>query len=131
MVNPREAALAFSPSPVLATLSAVTVRKYSCTPEPAGGAPPTYWCAPASPASWNAPLGRCAASGAPAPAGHEVVPAGMSATTQCQKPLPVGACGSYIETTKLSVSAGKPQHDNRGERSRPPGPPKLLDNRSK
>jgi len=31
----------------------------------------------------------------------------MSATTQWVKPLPVGASGSYMDTTKLFVSFGK------------------------
>ena len=47
----------------------------------------------------------------------------MSAATQCQNPLPVGAWGSYIETTKLSVPAGKPAQDSCGEMSWPPGTP--------
>jgi hypothetical protein len=57
----------------------------------------------------------------------EVVPAGMSATTQCQKPLPVGACGSYIEMAKLSVPAGKPDQASCGEMSWPPGTPSSLE----
>jgi hypothetical protein len=65
--------------------------------------------------------------GAPAFLGSEVVVAGMSSTIQCQKPLPVGASGSYIETTKLWVWAGKPDHDSCGEMSLPPGTPKIPD----
>jgi hypothetical protein len=42
--------------------------------------------------------------GAPALAGSDVVVAGMSATAQWVKPLPVGASGSYMDTTKLFVS---------------------------
>ena len=51
----------------------------------------------------------------------------MSTTTQCQKPLPVGACGSYIDTTKLFVSAGNPDHESWGEMSSPPGTPNSFD----
>jgi hypothetical protein len=57
----------------------------------------------------------------PSSLGKLVVEAGMSATAQCQKPLPVGACGSYMVTTKVRVSAGKPDHDSCGEASKPPG----------
>src|SRR6202034_721871 len=51
----------------------------------------------------------------------------MSSTIQCQKPLPVGASGSYIETTKLLVCLGKPDQDSSGEMSLPPGTPKIPD----
>src|ERR1700719_1663470 len=94
-------------------------------PELAGGAAPTYWYAPASPASWTARAGSFEGSAAPAPAGSDVTDAGTSATTQCQKPLPVGACGSYIETTKLLVSCGNPDQASCGERSWPPGTPNI------
>src|ERR1035437_4345533 len=46
----------------------------------------------------------------------------MSATAQCQNPLPVGASGSWQVTAKLIVSAGKPDQDSCGERSSPPAP---------
>src|SRR2546421_6865363 len=86
-----------------------------------------YCWAPPSPASWKASSGSWVPSAEPAPAGSEVVEAGMSATTQCQKPLPVGACGSYIDTTKLFVSEGNPDHDSWGEMSPPPGTPRICD----
>src|SRR5467141_3249888 len=86
-----------------------------------------YWWAPPSPASWKASSGSWVPSAEPAPAGSEVVEAGMSATTQCQNPLPVGACGSYIDTTKLLVSGGKPDHDRCGEMSSPPGTPNNFE----
>jgi hypothetical protein len=76
---------------------------------------------PASPLSWIAPAGRVRLPGAPALSGRDVAVAGMFATAQCQKPLPVGACGSYIDTTKPLVRAGKPRHDSSGEMSFPPG----------
>ena len=41
----------------------------------------------------NAPPGRSAPS-APAPASRDVTSAGRSTSTQCQKPLGVGASGS-------------------------------------
>src|SRR5580700_9642527 len=79
----------------------------------------------ASPSSWIAPAGKVVEFSAPAFLGSEVVVAGMSSTIQCQKPLPVGASGSYIETTKLWVCWGKPDHDSCGEMSLPPGTPKI------
>src|SRR5690242_19035583 len=62
----------------------------------------------------NALPGRSAPS-APAPAGSDVQSAGRSTTSQCQKPLGVGASGSKQVTTKLLVSSGKPDHDSCGE----------------
>ena len=41
-----------------------------------------------------APFGSPAKEPLPAPAGNSVTLAGMSNTTQCQNPLPVGASGS-------------------------------------
>src|SRR5690349_21709613 len=64
----------------------------------------------------NALPGRSAPS-APAPASSEVQSAGRSTSTQCQKPLGVGASGSKQVTVKLLVSSGKPDHDSWGERS--------------
>src|SRR5829696_3051859 len=46
----------------------------------------------------------------------------MLATAQCQKPLAVGASGSYTVTAKLCVPSGKPDQDSCGERSSPPAP---------
>ena len=46
----------------------------------------------------------------------------MLATAQCQKPLAVGASGSYTVTAKLLVPSGKPDQDSCGERSSPPAP---------
>src|SRR4029450_4238485 len=43
-------------------------------------------------------------------------------TAQCQKPLAVGASGSYTVTAKLLVPSGNPDHDSCGERSSPPAP---------
>src|SRR3954463_12523767 len=62
----------------------------------------------------NALPGRSAPS-APAPAGNDVQSRGRSTSTQCQKPLGVGASGSNTVTTKLLVSSGKPDHDSCGE----------------
>lgn len=47
-----------------------------------------------------------------APAGSSVTEAGMFATAQCQNPDAVGASGSNTVTTKLFVSAGKPDHES-------------------
>ena len=44
-----------------------------------------------------------------------VTETGMSKTTQCQKPLPVGASGSKHVTAKLRVSGGKPSQRRWGE----------------
>src|SRR5690349_2775246 len=63
----------------------------------------------------NAPSGRPAPPSAPAPASSEVTSAGMSQTTQCQKPDGVGASGSKQVTTKLFVSSGKPLQLSCGE----------------
>ena len=49
----------------------------------------------------------------------------MFATAQCQNPDAVGASGSNTVTTKLLVSAGKPDHESCGEMSSPPGTPKA------
>ena len=51
----------------------------------------------------------------------------MSASTRCQKPLPVGAWGSYVETTKLLVAFGKPGRDSCGETSCPAGTPSSFE----
>src|SRR5580700_2261874 len=81
----------------------------------------------ASPSSWIAPAGKVVEFSVPAFSGRDVAVAGMSSTIQCQKPLPVGASGSYIETTKLLVAVGKPDQDSSGEMSFPPGTPKIPD----
>src|SRR4051812_33791593 len=62
----------------------------------------------------NALPGRSAPS-APAPASREVQSAGRSTSTQCQKPLGVGASGSKQVTVKLLVASGKPDHDSCGD----------------
>ena len=62
----------------------------------------------------NALPGRSAPS-APAPASSEVTSAGRSTSTQCQKPLGVGASGSKQVTVKLLVPSGAPLHDSCGE----------------
>ena len=59
------------------------------------------------------------------PAGSDVTLAGMSITTQCQNPDPVGASGSKHVTAKLLVAAGKPDQDSCGEMFSPVMP-KLL-----
>ena len=56
----------------------------------------------------RAQLGSLRPSGVPAPCGNDVAVAGMSTTTQCQKPAPpVGASGSCTMTAKLQVPAGR------------------------
>src|SRR3954468_10976205 len=57
-----------------------------------------------------------AAPSAPAPASSEVTSAGRSTSTQCQKPLGVGASGSKQVTVKLLVPSGAPSHDSCGDR---------------
>src|SRR6516164_5539670 len=76
-----------------------------------------------------APLGMSFFFTSPAPSGIEVVEAGMLITIQCQKPLPVGASGSYTVTAKLLVSAGAPDQLSSGERFLPLQP-KLLNTNS-
>src|SRR6185436_19651938 len=61
----------------------------------------------------------------PAPLASEVVAAGMSMTSQCQNPLPVGASGSYMVSTKLCVPGGAPVHDRLGETFCPEQPNAL------
>src|ERR1700722_10674764 len=51
----------------------------------------------------------------PAFFGIDVVPAGMLNTTQCQKPLPVGASGSKLVMAKLLVPLGAPLQLKDGE----------------
>src|SRR6185503_6423800 len=62
---------------------------------------------------------------APAPLASDVVAAGMSNTIQCQNPLPVGASGSYMVRTKLSVPGGAPLHARLGETFCPEQPNAL------
>ncbi len=54
-----------------------------------------------------------------------LVAAGTLATTQCQKPDPVGASGSYTVITKLCASFGAPDQARWGETLLPVHP-KLL-----
>src|SRR5215469_12726444 len=49
----------------------------------------------------------------------------MLKTTQCQKPLPVGASGSYIDSAKLLVPLGAPLQLKAGD-TLAPLQPKLL-----
>ena len=84
-----------------------------------------YAWSPASLRAWMAPSGRPAMSPDPAPCGSSVTSAGMSKTTQCQKPLPVGASGSNTVTAKLLVSGGKPSHRRWGD-VLPPSSPKRA-----
>ena len=79
-----------------------------------------YWARPASSRSWTAPFGSPEPFASPAPEGSSVTFAGMLNTAQCQKPLAVGASGSYIVTVKLFVPSGAPDHDSCGETSLPP-----------
>ncbi len=60
-------------------------------------------------------LGQPLERGLPAPAGSSVTEAGMSNSTQCQNPLPVGASGSKQVTAKLLVSGGKPSQRRCGD----------------
>src|SRR5689334_23182111 len=60
-----------------------------------------------------------------APVARLLAAAGMLATTQCQKPDPVGASGSNIVSTKLLVPWGAPCHESWGE-TLPPVQPKPL-----
>ena len=67
---------------------------------------------PPSLRQWNADPGR---SPEAAPASSEVTSAGTSTSTQCQKPLGVGASGSKQVIVKLLVPSGAPSHDSWGE----------------
>src|SRR5665811_58878 len=69
--------------------------------------------------TWKALPGR--SSPPPMPAGSSVTAGGRSTSTQCQKPLGVGAWGSKQGNTKLLVPAGAPDQDNCGDES--PNPP--------
>src|SRR3984957_11255428 len=71
------------------------------------------------------PLGISFFFRSPASSGIEVVEAGMLKTTQCQKPLPVGASGSYTVIAKLLVSLGAPLQLNDGD-ALPPLQPKVF-----
>jgi hypothetical protein len=51
-----------------------------------------------------------------------VTDAGTLMTTQCQNPLGVGVCGSYIVTMKLWISSGNSDHARSGEVSLTPAP---------
>src|SRR5579862_4130900 len=73
-----------------------------------------------------APAGMSAFAWLPAPVFNSVVLAGMSKTTQCQKPLPVGASGSYMVIAKLFVPAGTFSQYNSGERLSPVHPNPLY-----
>ena len=75
---------------------------------------------PVSLRSWNAPGGRPSPEGPPAPRGSSVTEAGIPATTQCQKPLPVGASGSKQVTAKPAVSGGNPDQRRWGLTLPPP-----------
>src|SRR5215831_1766853 len=74
---------------------------------------------------WIAPFGISFFFTSPASAGIDVVEAGMLNTTQCQKPLPVGASGSKTVMAKLLVSLGAPLHFSDGEML-PPLQPKIF-----
>src|SRR5687767_5404460 len=67
-----------------------------------------------------------AESDSPAPNGNSVTSAGTSTTAQCQKPLGVGASGSYMLTMKLCVLSGKPDQLSSGDWSWPPAPKMAL-----
>src|SRR6478672_7684630 len=62
----------------------------------------------------NALPGRSPPS-APAPASSDVQSAGRSTSTQCQKPLGVGASGTKQVTVKLLVPSGTSDQDSWGE----------------
>src|SRR5262245_5317133 len=58
----------------------------------------------------------------PSPRSIDVALAGMLNTTQCQKPLGVGASGSNIVSTKPCVPAGLPLQCRLGETLNPEQP---------
>src|SRR3954468_12067516 len=78
------------------------------TPPPRGHPPP----APLPRSGSGPPL--------PAPLASSVVEAGTLTSTQCQKPLWVGASGSKQVIVKLLVSSGKPDQRSCGEWSESP-----------
>ena len=71
---------------------------------------------------WIDPAGMAVPSPDPAPVANSVTDVGMSNSTQCQNPLPVGASGSKQVTAKLAVSDGKPLQLSWGETLSPPTP---------
>ena len=69
---------------------------------------------------------QAAAPAASAGGGSNWVTVGVTpATTQCQKPLPVGASGSYTVMAKLLASLGAPLQLRDGEML-PPLQPKTF-----
>src|SRR6185503_19175369 len=76
---------------------------------------PKYPATPASPRACTLPGGSLPLPGSPAPSGNSVVETGMLTTSQCQKPLPVGASGSYTVRARLFASAGTSFHTSGGE----------------
>jgi len=120
MLKPTTAGIVSESSPSVSTSSACTVNTYRCG-SPGGGAAPPYAFTPKSLRACTPTL----ASSVPAPVGSSVTSAGMSNSTQCQKPLPVGASGSKQVTAKLFVSAGNPDQRRCGDLL-PPSKPQSL-----
>src|SRR5687767_15702921 len=81
---------------------------------------------PASFRNCTAPSGSSPRSLAPAPETSSVTDTGRLNSAQCQKPLAVGASGSYTVTAKLLVSGGNPDQVSCGEMSSPPSTPNTA-----
>src|SRR5690606_19082084 len=125
MLKPITAAVASAGTSSFSTLRACTANTYRCG-QPGGGAAPPYSLAPKSLRPCLAPAGRPLNSGpVPAPVGSSVTVAGMSYSSQCQNPLPVGASGSKQVTAKLFVPSGAPDQRRCGERFCPDIPQPL------
>src|SRR5215213_7663740 len=99
----------------LSVFTAKIVKIYRCGASPCGGQGPKYPATPASPRACTLPGGSLSLPGWPAPSGTSAVETGMLTTSQCQKPLPVGASGSYMVSARLFASAGTFFHTSGGE----------------
>src|SRR3954451_2521972 len=95
-LNDTTAGDAESSTPSDGSGTACTTKKERCGMSPFGGAAPMKPCSPPSLRTWKALPGSCADA---APVSREVTSAGMSTSTQCQKPDGVGASGSKHVTT--------------------------------
>src|SRR5215213_6119808 len=110
----------------LSVFTAKIVKIYRCGASPCGGQGPKYPATPASPRACTLPGGSLPLPGSPAPSGNSVVETGMLTTSQCQKPLPVGASGSYMVSARLFASAGTSFHTSGGEIFSPVQPKALA-----
>src|SRR4051812_41246017 len=95
-LNDTTAGDAVSSTPRDGSETAWTTKKYRWGMSPSGGAAPMKPCSLPSLRTWKALPGKAADA---APVSSELTSAGMSTSTQCQKPDGVGASGSKHVTT--------------------------------